>query len=234
MPTIAAPADSPKMVTLFGSPPKAAMLALTHLSAAMASASAWLPDALRPDSFVSSGCAKKPKRAEAVVEVDEHHALLREVLAVVVRTVAAAFAVCAAKDPEHDRPPVVGAIGLRPDVQVEAILTRLGGVGKIGRDVHRLPLQRRALHAGAGEGLHLAHARPLRHRLRLPPAEIANRRRAERDALEGADAGRQRGAGDLSGVGLDRIADLRSQPARPPRLPRRRSLRAQVCSSSMS
>ena len=29
-------------------------------SAAMASASAWLPDALRPDSFVSSGCEKKP------------------------------------------------------------------------------------------------------------------------------------------------------------------------------
>ena len=60
LPTIAAPADSPKIVTLFGSPPNAAMFAFTHFSAAMASASAWLPDALRPDSFVSSGCAKKP------------------------------------------------------------------------------------------------------------------------------------------------------------------------------
>ena len=57
MPTMAAPADSPKMVTLFGSPPKFAMLALTHRSVAMESASAWLPDAFRPDSLVSSGCA---------------------------------------------------------------------------------------------------------------------------------------------------------------------------------
>jgi hypothetical protein len=40
MPTIAAPADSPKIVTLLGSPPKLAMFALTHVSAAMASASA--------------------------------------------------------------------------------------------------------------------------------------------------------------------------------------------------
>ena len=59
-PTMAAPADSPKIVTLFGSPPKAAMFVFTQRSTAMLSASAWLPEALRPDSFVSSGCEKKP------------------------------------------------------------------------------------------------------------------------------------------------------------------------------
>ncbi len=59
-PTMAAPADSPKIVTLFGSPPNAAMLAFTQRSTAMLSASAWLPDAFRPDSLVSSGCEKNP------------------------------------------------------------------------------------------------------------------------------------------------------------------------------
>ena len=122
---MAAPADSPKIVTLPGSPPNAAMFALTHCSVAMASASAWLPDALRPDSFVSSGCVKKPNGAETVVERDEHHALLREVLAVVVFARSAAFGVRAAEDPHHDRQPLVGAIGARPDVQVQAVLARL-------------------------------------------------------------------------------------------------------------
>jgi hypothetical protein len=36
-PTMMAPADSPAMVTLFGSPPNAAMLRFTHCSIAMAS-----------------------------------------------------------------------------------------------------------------------------------------------------------------------------------------------------
>ena len=56
-----APADSPKIVTLSGSPPKAAMFFCTQVSAASASRTAWLPDALWPDSFVSSGCEKNPK-----------------------------------------------------------------------------------------------------------------------------------------------------------------------------
>ena len=56
----AAPADSPKMVTFAGSPPKAAMFFCTQVSAATESRTAWLPDALWPDSFVSSGCEKNP------------------------------------------------------------------------------------------------------------------------------------------------------------------------------
>ena len=43
---ITAPADSPNTVTFFGSPPNAAIFACTHLSAAIVSSSAWLPDAL--------------------------------------------------------------------------------------------------------------------------------------------------------------------------------------------
>ena len=58
---MAAPADSPKIVTLSGiAAERRDVASCTHRSAAMASASAWLPDALRPDSFVSSGCEKKP------------------------------------------------------------------------------------------------------------------------------------------------------------------------------
>jgi hypothetical protein len=57
---MAAPADSPKIVTLFGSPPNAAMFLWTQRSVAMASISPWLPDACRPDSFVSSGWEKNP------------------------------------------------------------------------------------------------------------------------------------------------------------------------------
>ena len=60
-PTMTAPADSPKIVTLSGFPPNAAMLRSTHRSVAMASMSAWLPEAFLPDSFVSSGCERNPK-----------------------------------------------------------------------------------------------------------------------------------------------------------------------------
>ena len=56
----AAPADSPKMVTFPGSPPKPAMFFCTQVSAASESSTPWLPDALCPDSLVSSGCEKNP------------------------------------------------------------------------------------------------------------------------------------------------------------------------------
>jgi len=42
--TLMAPADSPKIVTLLGSPPKAAMLSRTHRNAATWSSRPALPD----------------------------------------------------------------------------------------------------------------------------------------------------------------------------------------------
>jgi hypothetical protein len=50
-----APADWPKIVTLFGSPPNAAMFCCTHLSAAIESDSAWLPEAWCGEASVSPG-----------------------------------------------------------------------------------------------------------------------------------------------------------------------------------
>src|SRR5262245_43942390 len=49
------PADSPAMVTRFGSPPNAAMFFCTHASAAAWSSSPWLPEEWRADSLVNSG-----------------------------------------------------------------------------------------------------------------------------------------------------------------------------------
>ena len=48
-------ASGREIVTLRGSPPNAAILVCTHFRAATASPTAWLPDALCPDSAVSSG-----------------------------------------------------------------------------------------------------------------------------------------------------------------------------------
>ena len=55
------PADWPMSVTLAGSPPKAAMFRFTHCSAATWSRNPQLPLAPRPDSFVISGCVRKPR-----------------------------------------------------------------------------------------------------------------------------------------------------------------------------
>lgn len=57
--TLCAPADSPKMVTLSGSPPNTAMFFCTHLSAAIWSSR---PKFIGPfgRSASSAGCAKKP------------------------------------------------------------------------------------------------------------------------------------------------------------------------------
>ena len=147
--------------------------------------------------------------AEAIVEVDEHHALLRQVLAVVVRAVAASLGVGAAVDPDHDRPPLVRAVGVRPDVQEQAVLAGLRRIGKVGGDIDRPPLRRGPLQAGAGELLRLADPVPPDDRLRRAPAEIAHGWCSKRDALEGAHTRGKRDAGDLAAVDPDRILDRR-------------------------
>ena len=119
----------------------------------------------------------------------------------------------AAIDPDHHGQIAGGRIGRTPDVQVQAVLrrslnggrSRRGGAARSGRrrwEQGRSALSRRrtgartrtrrrpepSLHAVRSEFRGLAHARPLRRRLRRSPPQLADGRRREGDALEGDDA----------------------------------------------
>ena len=83
-PTMAAPADSPKIVTLFGSPPNAAMFALTQLQRRDAVGQRLVARRVVARLLRQLRVREEAERPEAVVEGDQDDALLREVLAVVV------------------------------------------------------------------------------------------------------------------------------------------------------
>ena len=72
-PTMIAPADSPAMVTLLGSPPNAAMFRLIHCSAAIA-----------VTRFLGQlGMREEAEAAKAIVHRDDHRTLGREIFAVI-------------------------------------------------------------------------------------------------------------------------------------------------------
>ena len=60
--TLCPPADSPKMVTLSGSPPKPSMLSRTHSSAATVSSVPKFPEWSMADAsaVLSAGCLNQP------------------------------------------------------------------------------------------------------------------------------------------------------------------------------
>jgi hypothetical protein len=132
---------------------------------------------------------EEAERAEAVVEVDEDDSLLGEVLTVVVRAVAAAFAVGTAEDPDHHRTPLVGAIGGSPQVEVETVFAGLRRVGQVDGDVLvRQAVRLRGLDADIAERVGVADTFPPGGRLRQLPAQLADGRCSEWDALERAHA----------------------------------------------
>ena len=123
---------------------------------------------------------------EAVVDRDQHHALLREIAAHEDRVGRGALLEGAAMDPDHDRQCLVGRCRRGPQVQAEAVLAhrldarefrvdRIGGAAR--------------LHALRCETVGPAHAVPGQHRCRRPPAQRAHRRRREGHAQVGAHAG---------------------------------------------
>ena len=125
----APPADSPKIVTLFGSPPKLAIESRTHSSAATWSRMPRLPD---PSNCVAErvGEVQEAERPEPVVDRDDDDVAVRHELgAVVPRRVARAEDERAAVDPEHHRP--LGVVARRcPHVEVEAVFADLRLLGR--------------------------------------------------------------------------------------------------------
>ena len=117
-----APADSPKTVTLAGSPPKAAMLSRTHSRAATWSS--------RPRLAVPSLQVQEPVGPDPPVDDHADDAVAGEVTAVVRRLHTELEH--AALDPHHDRQPGSPGSG-RPDVEVQAVLTGHVGVPRSPR-----------------------------------------------------------------------------------------------------
>ena len=108
---------------------------------------------------------------DAVGDADQHHALPGQLLPAVVRFGSGAGAESAAVDPNQHGDVVARGFRRRPDVQVQAVLAR----------VHARAASA-ALHAPGAELGGLPHALPFRGGLRRAPAEVADRRRGERDA----------------------------------------------------
>ena len=117
-----APADSPKIVTCPGSPPKAAMLSRTHSRAAIWSRSPRF-DSIGPLGRPVAGEVEVAERAEAVVDADETHvAAAHEVVAAVGRGRRRADDERAAVEPDHHGARLVGRGGRGADVERQAVL----------------------------------------------------------------------------------------------------------------
>ena len=101
--TLNAPADSPKIVTLAGSPPKAAMLSRTHISAACWS---WMPQiAHEPVRIGQAAMTEETQRTKSVVDGDHDGiAVPHEVAPTVQEHRPAARSEPTPVNEDHDRP----------------------------------------------------------------------------------------------------------------------------------
>ena len=111
---------------------------------------------------------KEAKRANAIVHAHQHHALVRQVLAVVDGGGGGAEGEPAAVDPDEHGDTFTGGLRRGPDVHVKAVLA----------DVPLAVTLVRVRPELVGR----SHALPLHGRLRRAPAEVADRRRGKRDA----------------------------------------------------
>ncbi len=113
---------------------------------------------------------------DAIVEADDHDSLPRQYRARICRWRCAAVQEPAAIDPHHDRQFARGACRL-PDIGIKAILRRR-------RPKRRGIARERGLHAIMAVSAGIADARPAVRGLRCTPAQRADRRCGEGDALE--------------------------------------------------
>src|SRR5262245_29854769 len=67
-------------------------------------------------------CCEEPERTHAIGDADEHHALLREVRAVIEGRAGYAAVEAAAVDPRDDRQLVARRFGGSPDIEIQAVL----------------------------------------------------------------------------------------------------------------
>ena len=153
------PADSPAIVTLAGSPPKAAMLRLTHLQRGDKVEHAVSARRAMVQFGGELGMSEETQRIEPMIKGDDDDASCRKMRAVVASFGDRAYDKAAAMNPNHRRqararPRSSG----RPDVEIEAILGDAGGVR-----IDVVPDD--ALQRITAEGMGRADARPGRNRL---------------------------------------------------------------------
>ena len=118
------------------------------------------------------GVREEPRHAHTVGEAHKDDAARGQFRAVVHGVRRGAAVEAAAVDPHEHRQLRGGGRRRGPDVQVQAVLAQAAR----RRTAHRL-------HARRSEPVRTPHAGPCGHRLRRPPAEVADGRRRERDAL---------------------------------------------------
>ncbi len=183
-----APADSPKTVTLPGSPPKAAMFSCTHSQRRELVEQAKVGDAVAE--------IEEPLRAGTPVDDHTDDAVPGEAAAVVGRR--RAELEHTALDPDHHRQPRRAGLR-RPDVEVQAVLGRRGPLHRreCGRDL--FPVLGCPLGAAGGRRLNLRGLRPQpggltntgpgRDRPGRPEPVGAEGRRGKRYPEEGVDPG---------------------------------------------
>ncbi len=226
--TFPPPPDWPKIVTLFGSPPKFAMLSRTHSSAATASS---IPALLACANFSPPRSARyrNPKELRRWFTVTGDHVMLAShVRAVVDRVATASASESAAVEPDHNRPLAAAARAVGPDVQMQTILAdRLFRDG--GRNFGNLRM--RTLRRFRAPFHRIQHAGP---RLRLEWGHEAVRafcRCAVGDASKGAHLINHRAA-NLARRRLHHRACGRSLNVRSPQNGRRSQRRASQKRSS--
>src|SRR6185437_8569458 len=111
--------------------------------------------------------------AETIIHRDRHDAFGREAFAVVARLRTIARDEAAAEEINEHGKPVSRGLGGCTDIQVEAVFAHT-----VRAETH--VAENRLLHAARTELLRVTHAGPWLHRLRLFPAQAADRRRRER------------------------------------------------------
>ena len=176
------PADSPAIVTLSGSPPKAATLRLNPLQRGDKVEKAVGAGRMMFGFGGEFGMGEEAQRIEPMVDGDDDNAARGKTRAVVARLGAGADDEAAAVNPDHHRQArAIAWSGRRPNVQMQAIL---GGCGAAEVDV----VPHDALHGMRAKLMCRPHACPGRSRLRRAPTQSPDRRRGIGDAFVNADA----------------------------------------------
>ena len=152
------------------------------------------------------GMREKAQGADAIVEVDEHDALLGEVFASVHRHPARSEREAAAVDIDDNRQLRSGLRGpAGPNVEIEAILA-----GRLFAEVMIDVVTSQHLDAFRRLAIRMVDAFPGSGRQRLAPSQLAHRRRCERHAEIGAHAAIEQLARHRATFNGDRVLGNRS------------------------
>src|SRR5579863_565023 len=154
--------------------------------------------------FRQLGMREKSKNTQAVVDGDQHHALLRQGLTVETGRRSRPSLITARMNPNHHGAAIAGCCGGGPDIEKKAVLTcvrRFRGWTRAAKC--RLRTYRPELIART-------HAIPMRRRLRLAPAQHSHWCSRVGYAAKNTHRGvRSRNSGDETRVKMHRLLNRR-------------------------